>query len=52
MGIAMAGAGAIVAAPFVLGGSAVAAVCALAVDPIIFGVIPAGQPVPGQLGAW
>jgi len=45
-------AGAVVAAPFLLAGAAVAAVGALALDPILFGVIPAGQPVPGQPGAW
>lgn len=55
MGIALAGAGAVAAAPFVLAGAAVAAVGAagaLALDPIIFGVIPAGKPVPGEAGAW
>jgi hypothetical protein len=55
MGIGLAVAGAVVAAPFVLAGAAAAAVGAvgvLALDPIIFGVIPAGQPVPGELGAW
>ncbi len=45
-------AGAIVAAPFVLAGAAVAAIGALALDPIVFGVIPAGPPVPGQPAAW
>lgn len=45
-------AGAIVAAPFVLAGAAVAAVGALALDPIVFGVIPAGPPTPGQPAAW
>jgi hypothetical protein len=45
-------AGAIAAAPIVLAGAAVTAVGALALDPIVFGVIPAGQPVPGQPAAW
>ena len=45
-------AGAIVAAPVVLAGAAVAAIGALALDPIVFGVIPAGPPVPGQPAAW
>ncbi len=45
-------AGAIVAAPFVLAGAAIAAVGSLALDPIVFGVIPAGPPVPGQPAAW
>ena len=45
-------AGAIVAAPFVLASAAVAAVGALALDPIVFGVIPAGPSVPGQPAAW
>ena len=36
----------------VSGRAAVAAVGALVLDPIVFGVIPAGPPVPGQLGAW
>jgi hypothetical protein len=44
--------GAIVAAPVVLAGAAIAAVGALALDPIVFGVIPAGPPVPGQPAAW
>ena len=44
--------GAIVAAPVVLAGAAVAAIGALALDPIVFGVIPAGPPVPGQPAAW
>jgi hypothetical protein len=56
MRIALVGAGAIAAAPFVLAGAAavaaVGAIGALALDPIVFGVIPAGQPVPGELGAW
>jgi hypothetical protein len=52
MGIALVGVGAIAAAPFMLAGAAVGAVGALALDPIIFGVIPAGQPVPGEYGAW
>jgi hypothetical protein len=52
MGMAIVGAGAIVAVPFALAGAAVAAVGALALDPVVFGVIPAGQPVPGELGAW
>jgi hypothetical protein len=56
MGIALAGAGAIAAAPFLLAGAAavaaVGAIGALGLDPIIFGVIPAGQPVPGELAAW
>ncbi len=45
-------AGAIVAAPFVLAGAAAAAVGAVVLDPIVFGVIPAGPPVPGQPAAW
>lgn len=45
-------AGAIAAAPFVLAGAAVAAVGALTLDPIVFGVMPAGQPIPGQPAAW
>ncbi len=45
-------AGAIVAAPFVLVGAAAAAVGELVLDPIVFGVIPAGPPVPGQPAAW
>lgn len=45
-------AGAIVAAPLFLAGAAVTAVGALALDPIIFGVIPAGPPVPGQPATW
>ena len=45
-------AGAIVAAPFVLAGAAVATVGALTLDPIVFGVIPAGPPIPGQPAAW
>jgi hypothetical protein len=45
-------AGAVVAAPFVLAGAAAAAVGELILDPIVFGVIPAGPPVPGQPTAW
>jgi hypothetical protein len=53
MRIALVGAGAIAAAPFVLAGAAaVGAVGALALDPIVFGVVPAGEPVPGELSAW
>lgn len=43
-------AGAIVAAPFLLAGAAVAAVSGL--DPIVFGVIPAGHPQAGEPAAW
>jgi hypothetical protein len=43
----------IVAAPFVLAGAAAAAaVSAIALDPIVFGVIPAGRQTPGQPAAW
>jgi hypothetical protein len=52
MAMAVPIAGAIVAAPFVLAGAAVAAIGAIALDPIVFGVIPAGRPVPGQPAAW
>jgi hypothetical protein len=45
----VAGAGA--AAPFLLAGAAAAALAA-GLDPVVFGVIPAGPPVPGQPGAW
>ena len=38
----------IAAAPFALAGAALAA----GLDPIVFGVIPAGAPVPGQPAAW
>ena len=38
----------IAAAPFALVGAALAA----GLDPIVFGVIPAGAPVPGQPAAW
>lgn len=44
-------AGAIAAAPFILAGAAVAAV-ANGLDPIVFGVIPAGPPSAGQPAAW
>jgi len=44
--------GAIVAAPVVLAGAAVTAIGALALDPIVFGVIPTGPAVPGQPAAW
>jgi hypothetical protein len=37
----------IAAAPFALVGAALAGL-----DPIVFGVIPAGAPVPGQPAAW
>lgn len=38
----------IAAAPFALAGAALAA----GLDPIVFGVIPAGAPIPGQPAAW
>ena len=44
-------AGAIAAAPFVLAGAAIGAL-ANGLDPIVFGVIPAGPPTPGQPAAW
>ena len=44
-------AGAIAAAPFILAGAAVAAL-ANGLDPIVFGVIPAGRPSSGQPAAW
>jgi hypothetical protein len=43
--------GLVVAAPFIVAGAAVAALTA-GLDPIIFGVIPAGVPVEGQPAAW
>lgn len=42
---------AIAAAPFILAGAAVAAL-ANGLDPIVFGVIPAGPPSSGQPAAW
>lgn len=44
-------AGAIVASPFLLAGAA-AATLAAGLDPVVFGVIPAGPPAPGQPAAW
>jgi hypothetical protein len=44
-------AGAIAAAPFLLAGAAAAAL-ASGLDPIVFGVIPAGPATPGQPAAW
>jgi hypothetical protein len=44
-------AGAIAAAPFLLAGAAAAALAA-GLDPIVFGVIPAGPATPGQPAAW
>jgi hypothetical protein len=44
-------AGAVVAAPFLIAGAAVGALAA-GLDPIVFGVTPAGRPVPGQPAAW
>jgi len=44
-------AGVVVAAPFVLAGAALGALAA-GLDPIVFGVIPAGRPVDGQPAAW
>jgi hypothetical protein len=44
-------AGAIAAAPFLLAGAAAAALAA-GLDPVVFGVIPAGPPTPGQPAAW
>jgi len=41
----------IVAAPFVLAGTAVTALPA-GLDPVVFGVIPAGPATPGQPAAW
>ena len=38
----------IAAAPFAIAGAALAA----GLDPIVFGVIPAGAPIPGQPAAW
>jgi hypothetical protein len=47
LGTAVSAAGAIAATPFALAGSALAGL-----DPIVFGVIPAGAPIPGQPAAW
>jgi hypothetical protein len=44
-------AGATAAAPFVLAGAALSGLAA-GLDPIVFGVVPAGQPLPGQPAAW
>src|ERR1035438_3840411 len=41
----------IAAAPFLLAGAALAALAA-GLDPIVFGVIPAGPPMQGQPAAW
>ena len=41
----------IAAAPFLAAGAVVAGVIA-GLDPIVFGVIPAGDPVPGEPAAW
>jgi hypothetical protein len=47
LGTAVSAAGAIAATPFALAGTALAGL-----DPIVFGVIPAGAPIPGQPAAW
>ncbi len=47
LGAAVSVAGAIAAAPFALAGTALAGL-----DPIVFGVIPADAPIPGQPAAW
>jgi hypothetical protein len=47
LGAAVSVAGAIAAAPFALAGTALAGL-----DPIVFGVIPAGALIPGQPAAW
>jgi hypothetical protein len=44
-------AGATAAAPFVLAGAALSGLAA-GLDPIVFGVVPASQPLPGQPAAW
>ena len=51
LGKALPIAGSVVAAPFLLAAAAVGALAA-GLDPIVFGVIPAGRPVPGQPAAW
>jgi hypothetical protein len=47
LGAAVSAAGAIAATPFALAGTALAGL-----DPIVFGVVPAGAPIPGQPAAW
>jgi hypothetical protein len=51
LGAALPIAGAIAAAPFLAAGAVVAGLAA-GLDPIVFGVIPAGDPVPGEPAAW